>query len=332
MTIEAQIKKARSNLSDNSLKAYIASLKKLRNIICPNDTDELLNNCEYLFNYSKVEEALKNIDKITTRKNILTAVIVALKSQDKPKKKLTSKFNELLKKYNDEYTNELKKQKKTKTQKDNWISKNDLLYVYDLLKSELKIRGIMKKTEINDKEFNILQDTILLKTYLTFPLRNDFADMPMMKVKEYNKLDSDDKEMYNYLILSSNNKKTFIINQFKNKSKFLGGKKYIIPKELNALINIWIRHNKSGWYLVKSNREDPMMPNDITKKLNAIFKRYHNKKISTSMIRHILISDMKKDQPTILEVEKKQDKFNKMIEDKFLHSNKTSDLHYRKID
>jgi hypothetical protein len=332
MSIEEQIKDSRK-ISDNSLRAYIISLKKLRALICPNQKkDQPLDDCKYLFNYNKVYGALESVEKITTRKNILTAVIVALKSQDKPKTKLITRFNVLLKDYNESYVNELKKQKKTKVQAENWLTKDQLDSVYDSLKSELKIRGLMKKDKLNDKDFNHLQEALLLKTYLIFPLRNDFADMPVVRIKDYNKMDDDEKDMYNYLVLGSNNKKTFVINQFKNRSKIMNGKTYPIPKELNQLINVWMKHNKSGWYLVKNDRKTPMVPNDITKKLNSIFKRYHNKKISTSMIRHILISEMKKDEPTIIEREEKYNKFNKVIENRFLHSNATSDLHYRKVD
>ena len=58
-----------------------------------------------------------------------------------------------------------------------------------------------------------------------------------------------------------------------------------------------------------------------------IFIKNCRKKISTSMIRHIVISNMLKDEPTIAE----KDNNKKQIEDTFLHTKEMNDL-YRKVD
>ena len=90
---------------------------------------------------------------------------------------------------------------------------------------------------------------------------------------------------------------------------------------------MWLKYNKSGYYLTNSDRKSPINSNGITKFLNKIFMKEFNKKISTSMLRHIQISHLNKDKPTIKEIEKKEQK----VEDKFMHSKAVNEL-YRKID
>ena len=188
-----------------------------------------------------------------------------------------------------------------------------------------KVKEFKRKEKLSKKEFDTLQKLVVLRTYLQFPLRNDYADMPVIRKIDYNKLKDDEKKA-NYLVIGADGKKQFILTQYKN-SKFLGEKRFDVPKPLNAIINLWLKHNTSGWYLVRiRDITRPMSPNLLTKYLNKIFKS-RGKKISSSMIRHIVISHQMQNEPTIKEKQEKE----KAIEDKFLHSAKVNDL-YRKVD
>lgn len=107
-------------------------------------------------------------------------------------------------------------------------------------------------------------------------------------------------------MLHSNNKKVFHINQFKNRKR-LDTKTLNVTPKLNKVINLWLKHNNSGYYLVKSDRKTPMSPNNITKFLNKIFiKNADGKKISSSMIRHIIISNDLKGEKTLVQLKKKK--------------------------
>jgi site-specific recombinase XerD len=309
------LKKSRIKLKDTSIKTYIVSLKLLKKQI-GNDKEGCYN---FLNDYEKVIKHLEN-NKITTQKNKLTAIIVFLKAinaNDNLVKKYTDKLEELGKTYNDF----LKTQEKTETQKNNWIEYEELVKLANKLMLEVKNNGYKNKTELNNKEFNLLKKLIIIKTYINYPIRNDFSDMKIIKKKDINKHDNNN----NYLVIDGKNKE-FHINSYKNKDR-LGSKIYKIDNTLNRLINLWLKFNKSGYYLVQYDRKKPMTPNNITKFLNSIFKKEFNKKISTSMLRHITISHLLKNKPSIKEEEEK----NKAIEDKFLHSKGINDI-YRKID
>lgn len=320
MTIEENIIINRPNIKQSSLKTYIISLKNLRKSI---DNKSDLDNTDFLKDYDKIIENIKNM-KITSKKNRITSILVALSSDNKIDNELIDKYQKLLKKLNDEYNIFLKTQKKTESQQKNWLDYEDLVMVFNEIMKNVKNNKITTKTTLNNEEFDLLQTLIILRTYLDYPLRNDFADMKIINIKEYKKLDNNDEN--NYLLLQNNNKKKFILNDFKNKKKI--GKKILeITPSLNKLINIWLKYNKSGWFLVKKDRINPLNPNNITKYLNKIFYKRTGKKISSSLIRHIIISNLSKNEPTILEEEEKNNK----IENKFLHS-KTMNKLYRKID
>jgi hypothetical protein len=330
--LETRIMNSR-NIAKSSLKQYLASLKKLRENMNMGKTKDL-NSCKFLYSFSGVMSAVEKEKKLTMRKNRLTAVLVALgaeKRKTKKVEKLIKRYGEELKSYNEIYDERLKKQKKSKNQEKNWLEYSDLVKVSNDMLKEIKEKGLIKlkpKTRrISDAEFRLLQRYVLLRVYLEFPLRNDFSEMEVLTEKEFKDLNSKDKEITNLLVISKSPKLSkFHINNYKTK-KFLGSKKYNIPKKLMKLIKILLRWNTSGFLFVKADREEPLSSNNITQNLNAIFKKYaKGKKISTSMIRHITISHTLKDTPTIAEKEEEE----KKIEKKYLHSAKMNEL-YRKI-
>jgi hypothetical protein len=307
-------------IRESSCRTYISALKK---VYAATGADGKIENWKWLKDYSKVMEAIEKQEKLTSKKNKLTAVLVALSVQKKKDTQLIDRYQKKLAKWNDQYMDELERQKKTKTQRDNWLSYKELVKTSNELME--KVKEFKTEKKLTRKEFDILQQLVVIRTYLEFPLRNDFADMPVIKKIDYNKL-SDDQKKHNYLLIGADGKKAFILTQYKN-SKFLGEKRFDVPKPLNSIINLWLKHNTSGWFLVQIRTPTKAMnPNLLTKYLNKIFKKY-NKKISSSMIRHIVISHQMKDEPTIKEKQQKEIE----TQDMFLHSGKVHDL-YRKID
>lgn len=320
MAIEEAIVLKRPDIKQSSLKTYLVSLKCLRKNI---DGKTELENTNFLQDYDLVMDSIKDM-KITTKKNRITSILVALGSDLELNTKLIDKYQNKLKELNDQYSAFLKTQKKTDTQEKNWLEYNDLVEVYNNVMKDIKHNKITTKKQLNNADFDLLQQLVILRTYLDFPLRNDFADMKIIDHKEYKKLDDNDDQ--NYLAILPKNKKQFILNDFKNKKK-IGRKRLDVTQSLNKLINLWLKHNTSGYYLVKTDRKTPMNPNNITKYLNKLFMKKTGKKIGSSLIRHIVISKITENEPTIEEEEEKE----KAIENKFLHSKEMNKL-YRKID
>lgn len=320
MTIEDNIIIKRPNIKQSSLKTYIVSLKCLRKSI---DGKSDLNNTDFLQDFNKVMDTIKGM-KITSKKNRITAILVSLTADSPLNNDLIDKYQLKLKELNDEYSAFLKTQKKTETQENNWLNYEDLVMVYNDIMKNVKLKKLTSQSELKDKDFDTLQQLLILRTYLDFPLRNDFADMKIIENTQLKELKDEDDN--NYLAILPRNKKQFILNDFKNK-KLIGRKRLDITPSLNKIINIWLKFNKSGYYLVKKDRKTAMNPNNITKYLNKLFVSKTGKKIGSSLIRHIVISKISENQPTIIEEEAKE----KEIENKFLHSSNMNKL-YRKID
>ena len=300
--------KASREIKAISLKNYLSAIKQLHK--------KIEGEKDFNLDFSKhFDTTMNEINKLknTTKKNYLTSLVVALKAYpDKYKDEIEYYCNKL-KDVNDTYQKLQKEQKKTQTQQDNWMTYEELV----------QKKEDLKKKYNQDKTYENLQRYIMILTYINHPLRNDFAEMKVIKRADFNKLSKDEQTKYNYLILQSGNKMSFMINQYKN-SKYLGSRELqITDGELKRVINKWLKENTSGWYFVKSDRTTPQTPNNTTKYLNKIFKP---KKISSSMIRHIVISHDLKDEPTLKEQEEKQQK----IEDKYLHSVNMNNK-YRKV-
>jgi hypothetical protein len=323
MTIEEQIKKARPSIKQSSVNTYLNCLQKMKHSM---KLPSKLDDTKFLHNFDKVMKVINESDKITTQKNKLTCVIVALSSDDNKKQKLIDKYQKELKERNDTYNNFLKKQEKTDSQTKNWIEYKDIVKVAnDLMKQVKKFKN---NETFSKSEFNKFQDLILLRTHLDFPMRNNLAEMRVVNREEYDKIPKKEKNDNNYLIVENKNNKIIQLNNFKNVIS-IGPKSFKLSKKLNNLYEIWLKHNKSGWLIVqKTDKDNPVTSNQITKYLISIFKQYYpDKNISSSMLRHIIISYYTKNDPTLKEIEKK----NNDIEDKFMHSAGVNKL-YRKID
>jgi len=324
MTISENIKKNRPKLSENSIKTYINALKTIKRCL---GKDSSLDDTNFLKDFDKVIKCVEeNSPKLTTQKSKITAILVALSSDPKPDEDLLNKYKKYVDGIAKEYNKWLEKQEKTESQQKNWISYQEILTVAnDLLKQYNTLRKIPKL--LSTTQFRTIQNYVMLRTQLQYPIRNDFANMKIVTPKEYEKIPQDVKSKNNYLEVINNQTKIFHINNYKT-VKRLGAKSYNIPKDINTILNQWLKINKSGWLFVKPHKQDtPLTEGDVTKQFYQLFKPYFpDKNISTSLLRHIIISHEQKNNPTIKEMEEKK----KKIEDKYLHSKGLNDLYAKK--
>lgn len=308
--IRKLIKESRPNLSDSSINTYISSLYHLYK---KSGDESDFNSLKFLFDFDEITKLLKDMPD-TTKKTRLTAIVVALKSL--PKKdstdKLIEKYTASMEAVAEEYNAFIKTQTKTKRQKDNWAEVDDIDKVTNRLFNRIQERELRNKTELSKKDYGLLQEYVVLRLYSQYPIRNDLATTLYLSQKEYDKLK--DKTKQNYIV-KNDGKYTIYLNKYKN-SKFLGAREYPVDKKLTKVLDIWFKFNKSKYLLTKTDRERMLGSNSLTKLLTKLFERELNKKISTSMLRHIRSTEDNKDQPTILEEEAKA----KEIEQKYLHS------------
>ena len=120
------------------------------------------------------------------------------------------------------------------------------------------------------------------------PLDYDYI-MTVISNKEYDKLTEKEIENNNYTVVKSRNSKMFSLGEYKTSGKY-GTKIIPVGKKLNSALNIWLKFNTSGHLLLNSKKE-PMTANGLTKYLQKTFSPT-GKNISSSMIRHIFISQI----------------------------------------
>jgi len=319
-TLQEKIKQLKPNLKESSIKLYITNLKKIyREIECEGRKEQIcnFNNLDFLNDYDRVMQSLAD-ENANTKKNRLIAIVVSLQASGGDKKLLEryqKSMIELAEQSNEQYRLQIK----SKKQADNWVEYQDLVNLTNDMLKRIKKHNILKKENISREEYNLLQEYVVLRFYLHWPLRNDLANVRVIQSKEQ------DNKKDNFLLVDGE-KISLILNEYKTARTF-GPQEYELDDKFSKIVKILFKHNTSGWFITKTNRTEPISANGITKLLNRLFLRELDKRISTSLIRHITATHDRKNDKTLAELEE----LKKKVQKKYLHSVSTNH-EYRKID
>ena len=283
MTLFEKIQESR-DIKEKSINAYIISLKKIHNYI---DDGSDFDSLKFL-DSKKFKEVLEFLEtlKLPTRKNYIAAILVALSSEKSPNDKLIEKYRNHLDILAVEYNKKIKSHEKSEKLEKNWVTMKELLDIVKRYKREIKERNLDKKETFNKKDLDLYQKYLVGSLYTILPpLRNDYANMKVISFKEYENIE--DKKN-NYLVIVSKSKKFFSFGAYKT-SEVYGIKTLDIPRNLNNIINKWLERNKTGFFLINTKNE-PLSENGLTK---FLYKTFENtgKKISSTIIRHVYLSD-----------------------------------------
>lgn len=313
--LKSKINEKRS-IRESSLNAYVFNINKLHKLMF----DKEVENLKFL---KDKKEVMKAIDekKLSTRKSYLASIVVSLMAMDGDEeliKYYRNEMEDLAKKFNQE----METQRKSETQDKNWVSLDKLRKVMRKYRNELNEKKIFTKDpeSLTNKEFDLLQKWVVSSLYILDdnpPLRNDYL-MKIISQKDYDKLSDEEKKKQNYLINKSRNTKTFSLGEYKTAGKY-GTKLIPVGKKLNSVLNIWLKFNKTDDLLLNS-RKQPMTSNGLTKYLNKVFEPTGKNNISSSMIRHIFITD--KFPPKLSEKQEVADKMGHSVSQQELYAKK----------
>ena len=131
-----------------------------------------------------------------------------------------------------------------------------------------------------------MQDYLLVLLYSKLPVRNDFADMKVIAKKECNNK-TKEGDQQNYLVMAQPTP-FFCLNAYKTARKY-EQQRIPLDSELARVVCTWLRHNKTGWFLLAApSKQDsgPISSNGITNALNKISQNKLGKRVSTSLLRH----------------------------------------------
>mgnify|MGYP003675745066 CR=1 FL=1 len=284
MSLRKSINDSR-NIKEKSLNAYMISLRKIHEKL---GTDTELDDISSWLVGKNIEKIINLLGemKITTRKNYLAAVIVALTTDKDKYEEELKEYREYLAIIVEEYNKQMKSQTKSDKQEENWVTMDELKDVVADYKKQIRKLDLNNREMWSNKEFNLYQMYLVGLLYTELPpLRLDYSNMLLITEKDYKKLKEKDK---NYLVLVSRNKKYFSLGSYKTEEKY-GVHIINIPPVINTTINKFLQHNESGYFLVNTQR-NVLSDNGLTKMLNRVFDPT-GKKISSTMIRHIYLSE-----------------------------------------
>jgi len=285
--LSEHIRDNKPGISASTLKTYISILK---NLYKRGDGED---GVKWFNKQAVICEMLKD-KPLSTRKTSYAALIAAASDNDK--------YKEELMKDSKEYDRIIRQQKKSATQEANWEDYDAVRKLYE--DTYARVKPLLKQTDpLNKKDFETVQDFVILSLtsgYWVPPRRN--LDWLAMRIR------NPDKTKENYI-----EKGHFIFQTYKT-SKYCKDQKVLIPRGLKAIINKWIKLNTSDNMLVGDSTDGPrpMTGPRLTQRLNKLFG---GKKIGTSMLRHIYLSDKLKAVPALLEMEKTAEEMGHSVEE-----------------
>lgn len=274
LDIRETISTNRPNLSLSSIKTYMSIINKTSK-----DIGVKLETPDDVIKHNK--EILETLMKYrpNIRKTKLSAFIVILDEKEKTPenvKPIIEDYRKQLFNDADDVDKDEKKQKLTTTQEKNFITWDEVLKVYNNLKTEAE--PLFKLEKLNNKQYNKLQEFVLLSLYVLTPPRRslDYANFKIKNIVN----DTD-----NYMITKGRKKEAvFIFNTYKN-SKRLGKQEIVISNALRNIIQKWISKNPYE-YLITTNSGKKVEQPRINLMLNNIF----GKNIGSSLLRHIFLT------------------------------------------
>ena len=271
-------------LSDGSIKLYIRNLQKLN--------DGEITDFKFLKNPEKIVTKIEKL-KNNTKRSVLISIVSVLGCcpDDKKLVKLRKQYYDLMIEKNNEIK-ESATDEATDEQKENWISWEDVKKKFEELKED--VEKFKNDKILSDSNYTTLLGYMVLALYVHNPPRRNKDYQLMNIVKKYNdKYDND----INYLSYDENK---FIFNNYKTSKKY-GRQILDINDDLKECINFYLKHHPkvkgkitktlNTPFLVSHNGNPLVQTNSMTKLLNKVF----GKKISSSALRHIFLTDKYKD-------------------------------------
>ena len=286
--ISETIKKGNPTRKESTIKEYekkLMTLKKKKNS----------DNYTFLKDIDDVKELLKSYSP-NTQKGYYNAIIVLLLAlnHDKVFDELIEKYQKIRDPLNELYMQQQSSGELSQKQKENFASVDELNKMLTMMEKDINRRDIKRKSQLDRSDIELLQVYTMFKFFIRYPTRNNLAGMKLISKSDYNRLKEDEKKNNNYLVREKTD--MFIsLNNYKT-SQTYAEIKFTLDKDIQKVFRLFIKilkknNNDTLFTIVKKGEEVEMNSNLITQYLTRYSEKYINKKISTSMIRHIIPSE-----------------------------------------
>jgi hypothetical protein len=304
--------------SEKTLQTYnscLNSIAKDLNFYCP--IGFYPDGWQWLEDHTKIWNLVQvKSDSLHSRSTYLYAVRYLLDLRDAPKE-LDNEYKKYTYSLRYKIEESYMTKQKTKKQIENWVNMTEL---------KLILKGLddcVPKTIKNAQDYRNLIKYLLLLLHISVPLRRDLSECKIYKDPTPEELAD---KRFNYIVLTtSTGIASYIGNVFKS-SKYYGEIIFdwnkSIAKELFYYYDSLVEFGCDHYFIVDSGKE-PFSKCNYTRLLNSIFKPY-NKRVSASLLRNIIISDLYN---LDAEKQKKLEEFAKICG----HSQKTQYCYYAKV-
>lgn len=172
------------------------------------------------------------------------------------------------------YQNQIRQQQKTESQKENWVTTDDVKKVWDSLEQQTKL--LYKKKDMNVNDLQTIQNFVILTVMsgLFFPPRRSL-DWCAFKVNKIDRMHD------NYI-----DKNEMVFNTYKT-AKSYGEQRIRLPLQVKKILNKWIKFNLNQEYLFHDVNGQRLTAVKITQRLNAVF----GKRVGANLLRHAFLTD-----------------------------------------
>ena len=265
MDIPKELKTNRPHIADSTIKTYASILSSLHRKIFGSDKIEMKNFDET----KKILEFLKD-KPASSRKTTLSALYV-LTSKDDYRTQMTEGITH--------YNHELTKQEPTETQKEAWLSKDDIETTFNkaqtLANDAYKKKSGLKPSDLQDIQ-NFIILALLSGVYIPPRRSKDYVDFKIKNV---------DKEKDNTFEFKGTMPSAMSFVSYKT-SRSYGCQKVELPKVLATILKKWLAVNPTDFLLFDSSM------NKLTNvKLNQRLVKLFGKKSSVNALRHSYLTD-----------------------------------------
>jgi len=261
--LKALIHAKRPSLSASSVTTYNSILTNLYRKVFG---DENIDPAKFSETH-KILDHLKNLPP-NRRKTILSSLVVICPDH--------KEYREIMMADIKKYNNEIAKQEKTPTQKENWVDAPEIKTVLATYKKHADL--LYKKTALTDADLQEIQKYVLLcllsGVYIPVRRSKDYCDFKTANIN---------REKDNYL-----EKSNLIFNSYKT-AKAYGEQRIPIPIQLKNILAKWIKIATDHCdYLFFDKNKQPLTSVKLNQRLNKIFD---GKKISVNALRHAYLTD-----------------------------------------
>lgn len=278
----------RPNLKEQTVRTYVSILKSIYKLWKPEASSSDKIPYSFYEDFPLIMKLLKD-KPANSRRTYLSAIVVLLKEGEARNKYRNQMLADIGK-----YQEHVDSQEMTETQEANWVSHEEVMKKWEELRDEVAgmFRRGKKREEPNKRKLVNFMLLSLTGGIFFEPRRS--KDWACMKVKNV------DKKVDNWIDMKKNE---FVFNQHKMMEK-RGVEKIKFPKEFKKWLSAYMKMMDSE-YLLVNTYGGAMTNTQITQYLNNVFG---GKKISTSMLRHIYITDKNDGMPALKALKEEADK------------------------